>query len=340
MAEVFLVVTSIRDYTDAVLKCAATSGWHVVFVADRRTPSLGPRENIAALGLADQERLDCELFKHCPYDHYARKNLGYIYAMRRGARYLLDIDDDNYPNGTWEDMLAYDGRIRQVSAAGSESDYVNVYLHFTSEFIWPRGLPLDASKNKGHISQAPSPDAEVAVWQGLVDGDPDVDAVYRLLFGPDVCLEFEQALPVVLDRGTYCPFNSQNTMWSRAAFALMYLPATVSFRFSDILRGYVAQRCLWAADRRLGFCASTAYQKRNVHDLLKDFEEEVPCHLAGARLSRILGPLELSGDPLDDLRLCYRALRDAAIVKEAELDILEAWCADVRRCTGQQASVR
>ena len=51
----------------------------------------------------------------------------------------------------------------------------------------------------------------------------------------------------------------------------MYLPAFVSFRFTDILRGYVAQRIMWDYGLRLGFLPPNVFQKRNEHDLMADF---------------------------------------------------------------------
>lgn len=329
--KILVVVTSIHDYTEAVLRWARIDTYHVVFVADRKTPALEPREDITVLSLAEQEHLDFELSGHLPYDHYARKNLGYLYAIQKGARRIVDTDDDNYPTGAWKEVLGYEGPIRKVSATESAPGQVNVYLHFTDRFIWPRGLPLGATRSTGRTANLRSSDAKVSIWQGLVDGNPDVDAIYRLLFGADISLVFPKALPLVLDSGAYCPFNSQNTMWKPEAFPLLYLPATVSFRYTDILRSFVAQRCLWAADRRLGFCSGTAYQKRNEHDLMKDFEDEVQCYLTAEQALRVLDPLRLTGNLLEDLRICYVALYGARIVDQAELRILEAWSADIRR---------
>ena len=63
--------------------------------------------------------------------------------------------------------------------------------------------------------------------------DPDVDAVYRLT--RKTPLFFDRAAePVVLASDTWTPFNSQNTLFYREAFPLLYLPCHVSFRMTDI----------------------------------------------------------------------------------------------------------
>ena len=41
----------------------------------------------------------------------------------------------------------------------------------------------------------------------------------------------------------------------------MYLPTFVTFRFTDILRSYVAQPIMWNAGYRLGFTNATVTQK-------------------------------------------------------------------------------
>jgi hypothetical protein len=160
-----------------------------------------------------------------------------------------------------------------------------------------------------------------------------VDAIYRLTSNKP-CL-FERRAPVVLPRGTFSPFNSQNTAFRRELLALMYLPALVSFRVTDILRSYVAQPVLWAAGYRLGFLRPTVRQERNTHDLKADFASELPLYIDAERI------LELVQDRIrpessisDNLYNVYRHLADEAIVEEAELDILSAWLDDVATLSG------
>ena len=75
------------------------------------------------------------------------------------------------------------------------------------------------------------------------------------------------------------------------AFALLYLPAHVTFRFTDILRGLVAQPILWAAGYQLGFTRATVVQERNPHELLEDFESESPGYLRVEKIVDIEVPL-------------------------------------------------
>ncbi|MDX1748084.1 MAG: hypothetical protein R3324_19295, partial [Halobacteriales archaeon] len=272
-----IVITSIHGVTGAVEKFLDFDEWDVVLVGDRKTPDVDHDafDNLTYLSIEDQQSLPGDLHE-LPYDHYCRKNLGYQYAIQQGAEVIADTDDDNIPKTDWDVWLSEATTERAVSGP----TFTNVYEYFTDDFVWPRGLPLDeiTTASPDPIERTTAGFDEVGVVQGLADVEPDVDAVFRLVFGDRV--EFDDRPPVVLEEGTYSPFNSQNTLWPvETLYPYLYLPSTVTFRFTDILRGYVAQRGLWAAGKRLGFTGPSVVQDRNVHDLMADFESEIPCYL-------------------------------------------------------------
>ena len=200
---------------------------------------------------------------------------------------------------------------------------VNIYQLFTDQFIWPRGLPLELIREKLRVTSALQ-NCKVGIWQGLADGDPDVDAIYRLVFGKS-CI-FNQRAPVVLTNGLLCPFNSQNTAIRRELFPLLYLPAHVSFRFTDILRGLVAQPIMWSHGYSLGFTSSTVLQDRNPHDYMKDFVSEIPMYMEASRIiDSVRGSISTSASLAENLISAYRSLVKAHILSDQEIRILEAW---------------
>ncbi|RZL07420.1 MAG: DUF288 domain-containing protein, partial [Hymenobacter sp.] len=175
--------------------------------------------------------------------------------------------------------------------------------------------------------------SNIGAWQALADGDPDVDAIYRLTDNTEVF--FAKRSPIVLPEGTLCPFNSQNTAVRRELFALLYLPAHVNFRFTDILRGLVAQPIMWAHGYRLGFTQATVKQVRNPHDYVKDFEDEIPCYL---HPHRVVAVVQRAIDPAvlvaENLRRAYVALAQEGLVTAQELELLDLWLADVQQLLG------
>ena len=316
----FVVLTSVRRPTPECLQFHGKPGWQMVFVADRGTPPFAAPPGMRCLTAAEQEESADRLATLLPWKHYARKNLGYAWAIAQGASAIFDTDDDNAPLAPWTPEPPSDASVLEAVGTGA---WVNVYAHFTDDSVWPRGYPLEEVRESRPPRISPGSGSTVRVWQGLVEGDPDVDAIFRLTRGSRVT--FRPAPPVVLPEGSYCPFNSQNTCWKADAFPYLYLPSTVSFRFTDILRGLVAQRCLWAHGWRLGFQGATAIQQRNSHDLLADFRDEIPCYLHAAAIARKLDALSLGCDPASNLRACYEALTAAGWTDGREIAILDSW---------------
>ncbi|MCK4748959.1 MAG: DUF288 domain-containing protein, partial [Bacteroidales bacterium] len=162
--------------------------------------------------------------------------------------------------------------------------------------------------------------------------NPDVDALYRLTRG--LPLKFQKDLSFVLGNESWCPFNSQNTVWFREAFPLLYLPSKCSFRMTDIWRSFVAQRIAWEYGWKIAFYSPTVYQERNEHNLLKDFEDEVPGYLNNAAIAKVLESLHLSGSPeyiYDNLIKCYQSMIGMGLIGGEEMNILKAWIHDLRQ---------
>lgn len=201
--------------------------------------------------------------------------------------------------------------------------FVNLYKIYTDEHIWPRGIP----PNHSSVNIVPElvdtlPKMECAIIQGLVNNDPDVDAHYRINIS-DKPFNFTKAqeFDVVLDKYSVCPFNTQNTFWTDpATFYAMYLPVTVTFRYTDILHGFVALYQLWKQNKTIKFTYPTAVQERNVHDLNKDYESEVPMYETAEEVIRLLN--ENKDATIQEM---YAVLAKHNIVTETELDVLNEW---------------
>ena len=294
----------------------------LILVADRKTPVDSPQP-FKLMTLEEQNARFPKLAPLLPYDHYVRKNLGYLHAITSGAGFIYDADDDNFPYDTW--TIPRPDEIGIVSGG----NFANAYRLFCSDKIWPRGLPLDSLAPAEHFSvtKAAAGTAPVHVWQGLANGAPDVDAVWRLVYNTDFYFPKTESSSqfFALQSGTFCPFNSQNTLWVEpSSFIFTYLPCTVGFRFTDILRSYVATFGIWARSGAIGFTPPTVEQKRNPHSNLKDFNDETEMYAWGSRLFDLLASSRLRGAD-EDLLAMYDRLAQAGVVKSAELAVVEQW---------------
>lgn len=322
----FVVITSINPPTDAVRSFVEHVGDRLIVVGDRKTPAgwaLPPGEYLGADAHAGSGRLAPLL----PWNHYSRKMLGYLRAVQRGAEVIYDTDDDNAPKPGWG-IPPFEGAWH---SSAPSLGWVNAYRWYTDAHIWPRGFPLRSIRDpKTALSSegAPVAPATVGVWQALADGDPDVDAIYRLVDGR-ACF-FHDRAPLVLSEGTLCPFNSQATAFRKLCFPLLYLPGSVTSRVTDILRGLVAQPILWAAGMRLGFTSATVFQDRNPHNLLHDFEAEIPLYLhTEAIVATVSGAVRSGASIEENLVAAYEALTRERVVDATEPPRVEAWLYDL-----------
>lgn len=328
MRKKFVVITSINEINDNIRKFANFRDWHVVIIGDKKSPPISktPESNITFLNIDNQKELGFNFFDVCPFNHYARKNLGYIYALKQGAEYILDTDDDNCPYDTWGEDISFSDTSELRSISGPK--FVNIYKHFTDEQIWPRGFPLNLISNKTSPEINGKKQHKIAVWQGLADKDPDVDAIYRLVVNKMVT--FDKKEPIALENGVYCPFNTQNTVWTLAScFPYIYVPISVSFRFCDILRGYIAQRGFESMNAKLAFTSASVYQERNDHNLMHDFIDEITCYTDVTRTVELLDSLKLEGIPKRDIVTIYENLQKIGVVKEADIEGVKAFISDL-----------
>lgn len=316
----YCVITTVNNPTAAVKKLQTLFDEGLIIVADKKTP-----DDWDSNGLKPVKQISK---KYAPDNHYAKKNIGYMVAIAAGASLIYDIDDDNLPNDNWEI------RTDKVSANDSMGEgWYNAYDMFSGMTIWPRGFSLKNIKKStscGMIHERNS-----SIQQGLADGDPDVDAIWRLAMKKNITFKNDKS--IYLKPMAWCPFNSQSTWWFPKAYPLMYLPVTASFRMTDIWRSFVAQRCLWELGEGVTFHSpSEVFQDRNEHDLLKDFEDEIPGYLNNDKIVEVLSDLVLFGGSsaiCGNMLTCYKALVREGFLPEEELISLNEWIKDYETVT-------
>ena len=330
------IITTIQEPTPSVfglVERLAAIGGKLIVAGDSKGPACfeGPPNRpwpVEFLSLAAQQSGRFKLAENLPTKHYARKNIAYLHAIAAGAECIYESDDDNAPNDSWQ---LRDETVTGVrTLAESSPRWVNVYRYFSNDNIWPRGLPLDEIRTPPPQVSAGRVSARSPIQQGLVNGSPDVDAIWRLVMDRE--FSFEQAASVYLAPGNWCPFNTQTTWWWPVAYPLLYIPSYCSFRMCDIWKSFVAQRCLWAMGLGVVFHAPEVVQDRNPHDLTRDFRDEVPGYEHNRRIAEVLDGLDLPGgeDQVGaNLRTCYEALVREGVFPEKELLLVDAWLEDL-----------
>lgn len=327
----YLVVTSIAAPNQA-LKCLAKgcqeNGYTFIVVGDKASPSDFHLDGCDFYGLDKQLKTNFEFARLCPTKHYARKNIGYLLAIAEKASIIIETDDDNIPK---EDF--WQTRNRTLNCCTIQNGgWVNIYSYFSNANIWPRGFPLEQLSNQFPAYESlDEKQSDCPIQQNLADENPDVDAVYRLIL--PLPQTFSPDRRIALANKSWCPFNSQNTAWWPQAYELMYLPAYCSFRMTDIWRSFIAQRIAWTNNWSVLFGPASVVQNRNLHNLLRDFEDEIPGYLNNSIICQALEDLPLKSgleNIADNMRICYDKLVSMSLIKKEELQLLDAWLKDIR----------
>lgn len=337
MNDVTIVITSINpanSVMEAIAKGAIKADWNFIVIGDTKSPNYFKIPGCQFFSIANQLALNFAFAKACPTGHYARKNIGYLQAIANGTRTIVDTDDDNFPYQAF-----FQNRTRKVEAHYLKNMgrgvWANVYSYFTKAKIWPRGFPLNKIMDDIPAFETLSLSyIDCPIQQGLANENPDIDAIYRLLF--PLPQNFRDDRRIAYSEGVWCPFNSQNTTWWPDTYPLLYLPSYCSFRMTDIWRSFVAQRIAWSNGWSILFHEPTVWQDRNKHDLMKDFADEIPGYLYNDRIKKVLEDLDIrpGADKLEDnLLTCYSALINLKVIEKDELPLLNTWLNDLAKIT-------
>jgi hypothetical protein len=309
------VVTTISGPTEAVKLAAELPGWCTVVVADRKTPNnyvelAGLRESAAPmhfLSVADQEKWATthsgkigRFVRSIPYNHFARKNIGYIYAIQHGAKFVFDFDDDNIlhkdSSGNTLDPIANKTHLEHVRVPLLGKNVLNHHelMNASIPGSWPRGFPLDQYldlETRGSVAYEKEavPMDQIGVMQFCAQGDPDVDAIHRLIkplpmnFATD-----DKAMPLQVPTHAFVPYNAQASIHTYQALWATLLPYTVPGRVSDIWRGYFAEAIFRDLDISVAFLPPKVTQVRNPHSYLADMQAELDLYFKATTLVEFL----------------------------------------------------
>jgi hypothetical protein len=331
------VVTTIQNPTLALLELAGMSSERnelLFVVGDKKTPIDFSLPSATYISVEDQNKLTFNITESLSWNSYTRKMLGYLKAAKAGCKFIRETDDDNFPLTGYFNDFPDELVVRDPNISG---DWINPYIYFSDEYLWPRGYPIELiqSDRKNSIfaskNYSESKVTNIGVIQGLANGAPDVDALFRLVFDNSDEFKFKDQLPLLIPKGTFAPFNSQVTIWRIELLPLMYLPKTCTFRMTDIWRSFIAAHLMHLNGYELIFTSASAFQDRNTHNLLRDFSEEVPGYLGNTQLITEIRKVKVSGgvDNLaKDLKSVYLHLVAKEFFTKDELTTLEMWLKD------------
>ena len=319
-----VIITTINKPAEAVKKHIDNKNYDVIVVGDRKTPDDYKNLDCIFLDVELQEELFPHLSELLPYNHYCRKNLGYLYAIKNEYKIIYETDDDNIPYDNFDDVLDFN-ELQLISEKNNQ--WINIFKYFTDNaHIWPRGYPLSLLKTIPDFSIEQSM-KRPSVINGLVENDPDVDALFRIICTHQNEIQWETDKKILIDNKNMCVFNTQNTFWiNPELFACMLIPSSVSFRYCDILRGIISNIILKRTDNYMMYVSPNVVQKRNEHDLISDFKSEYEMYIHNENiLDYIEEGLENKSEVKKMLNQIYINLHNNKVITDLDIKILNEW---------------
>jgi hypothetical protein len=278
-----------------------------IVAGDRKTPAEAKSwclERAGERGVAF-EFLDCddqqqylarypELDEHLPYNSIQRRNIAILLAYERGCDPIITIDDDNlFLRGDFVGEHSLAGRRTTIEAFTSSSGWFDVCQHLEEARGVPfyhRGFP-PGERWGDQRSDSQQVEGRVAVNAGLWLGDPDVDALQRLVY-PVEATGWSRTSNFALSRGTWSPFNSQNTALARDVVPAYFLSPKIG-RFDDIWASYVVRAITDHLGDYVSYGVPLVRQERNPHDYWRDLDQEREPMRLTDRLCAALREIEL-----------------------------------------------
>jgi hypothetical protein len=260
-----IVTTTINEPTLATKMYAAATDWDLIVVGDTKTPHESYADlDCVYLDPKTQEDLDKTLSDMIGWKSIQRRNMGFLYALRKDYDMIATVDDDNIPLTGWGEDIRVDVRVDNVPTYSTDFGFFDPLSVTNYPHLWHRGFPLQHVHKKNRVTRTVKSgvfDVQANLW----NGDPDIDAVCRMVHAPDCTFEGEPWFTSTC----LTPFNSQNTILTRQALTDYFMFPGVG-RMDDIFGSYMLQK----KGYKVLYGPATVRQDRNEHDLTVDMVKE------------------------------------------------------------------
>ena len=264
----FIVTTTIFNPSLAVKKFSKIKNWHLVVVGDLKTPheKYLKMKNITYLSPNMQNKIAPRLSRLIGWNCIQRRNIGYVYAKKNGAKFIASVDDDNIPYKNWGQKILLNKNISSKIYNTNFEAFDPLSIFKFNSKIWHRGFPLQLVQDKPKLKKVIkkiNPDIQANLW----DKNPDIDAINRMTLKKE---NFIFKNIGHFSSVKFAPFNSQNTIFNSDVISKYFLFPYIG-RMDDIWASYYVQ----SLGFKVIFDKATVYQDRNKHSYYKDFQGEI-----------------------------------------------------------------
>ena len=201
-----IVITTINKLSKNIINISNNckkKKWLLFIIGDKKSSKNFKLPFGFYYSLRDQKKINLYLPNKIPINSYSRKNVGYLLAIKKGAKKIIETDDDNYPYKSFYN----DREEKQKVKIPKINGFFNVYKYSTQKklsSIWQRGFPIEDIENNKNIKFY-NRTINSLVQQGLCDGNPDVDAIFGLI-----------------NKKIYYKFEKKKKVWNNKKYFFTY----------------------------------------------------------------------------------------------------------------------
>jgi hypothetical protein len=313
--------------------------WKMVVISnnnniDEKWKELNYLYNLVYITLKEQMDLGYHITNYLSFNSYARKNIGYLYAIQHGAKEIFEIDEDIIVS----DLNSSDlNSINHKMYFGIRNDsrMINPYIHFGEMNIWPRGFRLSdisyQNCNKFYFLDRKQLLLKPLIYQGLINGVPDSDSILQKTKNFKIETNFSSIDPLIYFPGYFIPINSKSTKYLYELFPFLCLTSSISEKISDIFRGYILQYFAWRYNGCVVYHSSKNYKARDNITKKSNFIEEKILFYNLDKYLNILNNtnLNLKLNAIDTLFSIINNLIEFGFLGEKDLNIYKAYIEDL-----------
>lgn len=302
----------------------------IYFIADNKTPStvFSQAKALADKGLKiwiphmSEQKEYCSSLNISSFilensDH--RRNIGFLKCIEDDVKYLLSMDDDNFPltNNFFHLHKSSLGEVKNLEEIKSSNNFFNNCMLLKNDtFIHPRGFPFNRKRNNEYTFEKIK-NKNIGVNAGLWSISPDVDGFSWLISHEEILVDSVD--DICLSSETYCPINTQNTSLIKELIPAYYyirmgfdIGGGLKFdRLGDIYSGYFLQKVAKTMNYGVKFGMPVVTHERNAHNYINDANAEWGC----------MRTMDTFCDWLVDIKLDNSSVNDAYLSLSDELDV-------------------
>lgn len=306
-----------------------------VITGDKKSPAFDTlqfRCDTEYLDIYAQKKYACS--ESIGWNKIARRNIALLRAIGLKPDFILAVDDDNIPAedyfDRWYNVLTRPAGKIIVPTEKISGPYWHNYLE-TSDAeieIYPRGLPIlfrNQHATKVEAAKESIPSDRIGLFQGISLGDPDIDAMTRIVYSKPLPLDSIKDKNYCL-QNIWSPFNTQNTVYAKKLFPIAFTWPHAG-RFEDIYASFVWQRFLFNNGMYAHVGDAVNRQDRGKRNDLRDLHLEVEGYLRAHEVWDEINKIK----EIDAVSFIGQLLRSDHEIIAREREFMRAYLKDLER---------